>query len=370
MGLGIKTHLQGFRRYRYLRTPAAWARARRPEAPLLKYIGWVGHRNIGDEALFAAFRDHLFRRAFVLPYYDLSPLSVYGSFKRSRSVVLGGGTLINDDNYLVPLERGQGSGLRSYVFGTGVGDLSYWSAYDQPWRGNEDRWVRALKKASYVGVRGPRSLAWARHHGIDKAELVGDPALMLDVPPPPVPSAPRVCVGLNLGSHDPVQGGDAALRSAVLEMVDLALSSKCRVRYLAMSPIDQAIGEELRKVFTSDDFELQEFSDDVDTLMSSLVGCDYVVAQRLHVTVLACSAGIPNLSLSYQPKCLDFLESIGREDLAVQTQDISAAILIDRFRWLQRHAGDLRREIEGACEVLRGRQRQAAARVLADVCQS
>ena len=54
MGYGIKSHLRGHRLYSYLRGRDDYAAALDANKPLLRYIGWLGHNNVGDEALYAA----------------------------------------------------------------------------------------------------------------------------------------------------------------------------------------------------------------------------------------------------------------------------------------------------------------------------
>lgn len=366
MGYGIKTHLLGFRHYQYLRGAGQLGDAVDAEKPLLRYIGWLGHQNLGDEALYLAFKRALFPNCLLMPFYDLSVTSSLAHFKRRKYVVLGGGTLINDDSYLAPLEQAQRAGYPTFVFGTGVGDLDYWSRFPEAQRGNSQRWLSALGKAHYVGVRGPRSLKWLHDHGIEQAEIVGDAALAF-LPPAGkrAPDAGPATVGLNLGSHDPVSGGSDGLFDVALGFAHHLLDQGYRISYLSMHSIDHEIGMKLAARLGHDRFTLQPLTPDVDEVLAQLQATQWVVGQRLHATVLACALGIPNLSLSYQPKCLDFLESIGRDDLAVPTDGIRLQDLIDRFSGLQARSTLLRDELNAACDRLRDKQAATAARLLA-----
>jgi Uncharacterized conserved protein len=98
--------------------------------------------------------------------------------------------------------------------------------------------------------------------------------------------------------------------------------------------------------------------------MRQLAGFDYVVGQRLHATILACVQGVPNLSLSYQPKCLDFLESINMPELALPTEDISSTGLIERFEWLVQAETVVRNSIVSECNQFRTLQQQNASTLL------
>ncbi|MDL2337692.1 MAG: polysaccharide pyruvyl transferase family protein [Pseudomonadota bacterium] len=364
MGYGIKTHLLGYRQYKYLRGRSELGDAMDPAKPLLRYIGWLGHKNIGDEALYLAFKRTLFPNCLLMPFYDLSVTSSLANFKRQRGVVLGGGTLINDDTYLAPLEQAQRAGYTTFLFGTGVGDLEYWSRFPDRNRGNSQRWLRALAKCSYVGVRGPRSQKWLLQNGIETAEIIGDAALAFVPPANPKPVEGPATVGLNLGSHDPVSGGSSHLFEVAIGFSNYLLDQGFHISYISMHSIDHEIGAKLASRLQSDRFSVQPLTADVDEVLAQLLDTQWVVGQRLHATVLACSLGIPNLSLSYQPKCLDFLESIGREDLAVPTDGIALQDLIDRFADLLARSADLQKELTATCDVLRDKQLSTAARLV------
>ncbi len=362
MGFGIKSHLRGHHLYRYLRDGEAYASAFDLRKPLIRYIGWLGHRNIGDEALFDAFR-LLFDNTLITPYYDLSPLSVLAALRSQKLVALGGGTLINDDSYIEQLERAQRAGRRTFTFGTGVGDLAYWSKFKQGERGNPKRWAQVLSKADYVGVRGPRSLQWLQEQGVKNAEIIGDSALSLTLAQRKLAAEPTL--GVNLGSHDPTLGGEDMSFDAMVGLVRHAIQSGYRVKYLSMHDIDFEVGRKLEAAVKHERFELPHFTAKVNDSLQDLGECHLVVGQRLHCTVLACALGIPNLSLSYQPKCLDFLESIARSDLSISTTAISAGLLIEKLSWLESQAESLKKDIDLSCDAWRVKQRQEAARLVA-----
>ena len=107
-------------------------------------------------------------------------------------------------------------------------------------------------------------------------------------------------------------------------------------------------------------FELPSISTDVDRGLRDIAGCDWLVGQRLHATVFASALGVPNLSLSYQPKCLNFLESICCEHLSVDTERLSGRQLVDRFEDLVAESGHWRARLLDRCGQYRHLQRQRA----------
>lgn len=365
MGLGLRAKRERMIRYSYLRRTEDYRAALLRTKTLLTYIGWLGYQNVGDEALFLAFRDELFRDALLLSYDDFSALSYLSRFSKKRLIVLGGGTLINVEPYLSALEKFRARGERYVVWGTGVADLEYWSRYpEHTYRGNSERWLSVLRDASYIGVRGPRSATWLTENGITGVEVIGDPALSIS-PAPRKTLANTGVLGINLGSHDPVSGSSESVFSAVVSLIFHALQQGFEVRYFSLHTIDAEIGRALKAVVASTGFELLPFNASVNETMSQLAGFDFVVGQRLHATILACAQGLPNLSLSYQPKCLDFLESINHLELALPTEDITPTGLIDRFEWLVQSRTSVRNAIVSECDRLRHIQRARASFLLA-----
>lgn len=365
--------VRAFRRYwkyRYLRRREDYAAVLGQAAPVLTYIGYLGHHNIGDEALFEAFRDRLFTRALLLPYDDVSPLAGLVRFKVNRWAVLGGGTLINVNPYLDALERCVAQGRPFAVFGTGVADLEYWSQHPQYQRGNVERWVKVLAKAAYIGVRGPRSLRWLQEQGIQSAELIGDPALCVeavaggarDVSPRAQP-----VLGVNLGSHDPVSGGAEPTLAATAALVRHAIAKGFAVRFVPLHYIDEEAAHRLQQMLNPGEMSTLRFTGAVADTLAQIQECTVLVGQRLHATVLACALDVPTLSLSYQPKCLDFLESLHCAELAVDTQGITDSALIERFDWLCAQREPLLAKIAAARDSLRTLQRQRAAQLLAGI---
>jgi hypothetical protein len=364
MLFGLRTKAKRFQRHQHLRRIVDYSRLTDKHRICMRYIGWLGHRNVGDEALYFAFRDTLFKDALVVPLDDWSPLAALATLRERQLVVLGGGTLINVDPYLFSLERTQELGMSSIVFGTGVADLEYWSAHRDSGRGNAERWIKALSRAKYVGVRGPRSQKWLQEQGIADVELVGDPALSIVPPMAAKRARERPTLAVNLGAHDPVQGGEAGTFEAMTALVQHALREDMAVKYVALHDIDLELGEKLKRCIAHERFHVAPFEADAHAVMTEISACDLLVGQRLHATVLACALSVPNLSLSYQPKCLDFLESIDRADLAVPTEGITATRLIERFEWLKQNAAGMQFEIRTACDSLREKQRSRAASLI------
>jgi polysaccharide pyruvyl transferase WcaK-like protein len=299
------------------------------------YLGYVGHRNYGDDALFDAITGQMmpgpdFEVADLPPFprtlaARANALNDAVDLSRYTAMVVGGGTLIYRENYLDLAERSLKRGIPLLVAGTGVGDTEYWKAHlpDGVLDGAVRRWNDVLREAVLVGVRGPRSVAALHAMGIESATAIGDPALAVTMNVKLAPQRSEV-IGINLGTHDPIWGEQARVDREMVTFARGVIERSKRVRFLAMSPIDVEIGKRLGAAIDSPAYEIAW---DPRTIESEIAGCDVVIGQRLHSVILAFAYGVPSLSLSYQPKCLDFLESVGFPECSVKTDDVTAARL-------------------------------------------
>ncbi len=127
-------------------------------------MGWVGKDNLGDEAMLDATRD-------LLPWGEID---VRGEAK--DLLLLGGGTLINRNQYLKWLTERDSPRIERAVYGTGVASPGFWGLTEDP-----SEWLRWLGTCAYVGVRGPRSAETLQGWGYKgEFEVCGDPALALE----------------------------------------------------------------------------------------------------------------------------------------------------------------------------------------------
>jgi len=365
LGLALRRRLGRWRRLHGVRRWQDYQRAMTGETAVCSYIGWVGHGNVGDDALYEAFRDVLFPKLLMTLEDDVSALSWVARRRQEVApTLLGGGTLINVMPYYDALVRAHSKGAPFAVFGTGVSDSTFWSRFpEHKLRGGAALWPDLLREARYIGVRGPRSAESLDRQGIRNVEIIGDPALSL----PKLPrrrNSEKFVLGLNLGSHDPVDGGAPAVFDAALDLARHVLKQGAEIMYVCLHAIDAELGKRLYFALGKPDrFRLLPCNGDVSRVCSQLARCDLVVGQRLHATVLACAQGVANLSLSYQPKCFDFLESIGQSKLAIDTVGVSGGALIERYDWLLAHQDSVEAEIAVACDRFRRLQSTRAREV-------
>ncbi|HEY2056964.1 MAG TPA: hypothetical protein VGH57_01225, partial [Amycolatopsis sp.] len=86
-------------------------------------------------------------------------------------------------------------------------------------------------------------------------------------------------------------------------------------------------------------------------------------AERLHALVLAAAAAVPMAGLEYQPKCADFLASIGTADRSVRTDEVTAQILREHVDELAARRPAESARLLGEVDLLRGRLSTELARI-------
>jgi polysaccharide pyruvyl transferase WcaK-like protein len=293
--------------------------------PFALYAGYVGHDNLGDDAVEQAIvgllGDLPLVRARRTPVeLRLRRRLVPGS--DPLVFILGGGTLIGTHGECAPLERELARGVPAVTFGTGVRDPAFWSGPED--RLALERAVAAVRRCRRVTVRGPRSATILADHGVPDVDVIGDPALSIVDAAPLIRRTGRVA--LNLGSQDRIRGAPHTLLDAV---TGAAVDLRDRGHELVLVPMHRLDLAPLRALAARLGPGVSLWRDylDVDATVALLAGCDLVVGQRLHAVVLAFAVGVPAISLAYNPKCDDFMASFDLGDLALPTDRATADTL-------------------------------------------
>ncbi len=291
--------------------------------PAVGYIGWQGHGNLGDEALYAAICRKLSPMP-VSPFGGACKERLLGALQLNgpsvfSGIILGGGTLINA-GYLPIVRRALEIGIPMYSFGTGVGS----AGFGEPIESDLDGWAEALNAFRRVTVRGPDSKQALEKIGVRNVEVVGDPALglaLLEIPKRR--TVPRLII--NLAAPTPTTYRDLPLQGLSLIAQSFA-NSGGEVIGMALCKEDkeplQAFMQEARM-----DASMVKVCDSIPAIFQLLSGSTAVVGVRLHSAVLACAAGVPPILMCYRSKCLDFLRSVGLARYGVLLDSTSEANL-------------------------------------------
>jgi polysaccharide pyruvyl transferase WcaK-like protein len=322
---------------------------------------------MGDEAINAALVDALSGvRLVPVPLGVAAMARGVGRLAQLRRapLLLGGGTVVGRRIWRIHLHLGLALTARTpaFMLGAGVEDPEFSRAGHLSERRELPRWRRLLRRFEDVTVRGPRSAELLADVGV-AARVVGDPAFLLD-PPSGIPAEGDL-LGVNLGTSDDLWGHDqAAVVQHVSEAVRTLAARGRRFRFLVVNPADrpdaQCCAEQAG--LGAGQWELVEATDP-HRYMQAAAGCNVVLAERLHAGILAASAGVLPVMLEYQPKCRDFLRSVGLDQFGVRTDRLAAGHLLDLVEEAQSDGERRRAKLSSAVEGLRRELMAEAARM-------
>jgi polysaccharide pyruvyl transferase WcaK-like protein len=269
-----------------------------------RYIGYTkGTENHGDEALMWIIA------SLLAPEIEV----VFGEGDCDLAL-LGGGTLINQSPWLIDYF---GDALRKcgrgFVFGTGVGDPTFWGNHFSRWNG-------LLDQCDFVGVRGPDSLKLLQDGGFSRARFIGDPYLVLE---PPLRLKPMTrTLGVNFGTtNDSQWGGDEREFFAFVTSVLRHLKENgWRLLWVSVWEKDLPILRGLRDSL-GDGGDLLDARMQCAEVLTRLSGCELFLGEKLHANAMAAVAGVPFIALEYQPKVRDFAASVAMEEWVLSTAE-------------------------------------------------
>lgn len=311
--------------------------------PVVRYVGWTGHQNLGDEAMLAAVRT-------LMPWAEIDP-----SAEDPDLLMLGGGTLFNaNGGYLSHVERLDSPYIDRVVFGTGVRSPSYWGVTEPV-----ERWWDILDSSLAVTVRGPDSERHLRRFGYEgQVDVIGDPALALERPDNVERVAGRVVVCHVYTGGRCWGGDDLAVFDRLAQTIARLTAEGREVVIMTAYPGDDRWAMSIMRDAGHPHLSYVPGYADLDATLELLSSSDLVIGERLHGAVLAAAVGTPFVAVEYRPKLRDFARSIGREDDVVRTDEMERldevvdAVIADRDR--------IAEEIGAAVDDLRGRQRTVA----------
>ena len=323
------------------------------------YIGWLGQKNLGDDAMFQVCGevvpgvawtgiDRILRRPTTWSHRVVCWRHRLAARVGRERGILGGGTILNrNDSWIGQYELVRARvGHAVPVFSPGVAHPEFWSRTDG-WRPTLTRWRDLLGELPVVGVRGPRSKALLDEAGFPNVIVSGDPALALYSGPAPAPPPGRRSVAFNVGRSGGLMWGDedAALRE-ISAAAGLLARDGWDVRFVPVWDRDEAVCRAAAVDAELSPTSVLPLELDARLFVRSLHAFDVVVGVKLHASVLAAAAGVLFVPLEYRPKVRDFAESVDWGGEVVRTSDVRAADLAERVRRLHADGEACRRRLD------------------------
>ncbi len=270
------------------------------------YIGWIGHDNMGDEALYRVSQE-IFK-----PYRLVKNHFTH----HSRITLFGGGTVFPEwPAFILPNRY-------NYAFGVGVRNPSFFGEF-------HPLLINRMKRFDFrfLGVRGHISQGILSGLGIE-SEIIGDPCLLLASEHSVKREETRI--GINVGqTGNLLWGGDDERVLSETAKVCKALARKS-YRPVLM-PLCDADFPYLAEISENTNTEIFGEWRDLTKLLDFVRSCQVVVGEKLHSLVFSAATHTPFVSLEYRPKCREFIETMDFNDFNLRTDELTTDKIIGKL---------------------------------------
>ncbi len=318
--------------------------------PDITVSGYYGFGNLGDESLLEIIAHSV---AEAVPGVKLAALtrsprddrqrtglscisrfnmlSVYRNLRRSKVLISGGGSLLQDSTsrrslgyYAGVMKLAEKAGSKVCVLANGIGPINYDS--------NKRLTADVISMADYVSVRDGDSKDELVHLGVasDRVTVTADPAFLIE----PCSAARLAKVLASVGiagdyfavSVRPLKGGgkgkhqmtedDLRLTDEVTSLcTDIARKYALIPLIIPMQPAqDSEICALVCAKLKNDGIDSAVYSPENASEMIGVLGSSkFAIGMRLHSIIFASSAGVPVIGLSYDPKVMSMMRSLGQE---------------------------------------------------------
>ncbi|MCL2355820.1 MAG: polysaccharide pyruvyl transferase CsaB [Defluviitaleaceae bacterium] len=318
--------------------------------------GYYGYANSGDDAILDTIikslrneRDGLSllvlsknpqettRDYGVFAIHRLNFFRVRRYMKRSRLIVYGGGSLMQDITstrslvyYTFLVHLAKHAGMRVMLYGNGIGPII------KP--RNEKKVRRALNKCDYISLRDPESLEFIKKIGVKNpnvavsidpvfniAEAEAEPLFAGDTSEELLHSLEAEnCFAVSLR---PWQYNEPGFIEKIAHAINHAAENyNLTPLLIPMHLMDVPILKETAKRLHCR-HEILTKVYDYKTIIAIIARTRFAICMRLHALIYAAGAGVPIIGLVYDPKVAGFI-SYMNEETAVDTANLDLPALL------------------------------------------
>lgn len=306
---------------------------------LIAYYGFIGHDNLGDEAIWQATKI-LFNQQTLYPvgFTRFGFVNDLLGNKKKDLLILGGGTLIGDNStdgsnkFRQQYSFLSKNATTKVVFGTGVGSL-YGEVIPPQWL---KEWKSLLDDCDYIGVRGKQSQAALKVLGVD-SEVLGDTACAWAYSER-IPVVRKI-LGVNVGAKRELLP-DGKLKN-YSKFIESKYSSGWEIEFYVLNPSDYQLTIDFSEICGIANPNIITIFNNTEKYLEKISGTHCFIGTRLHSVILAMCAGVPSIMIGYAPKALDFMESLNVQDFHVAISELTVEKLNHTFEVLLNHSVSL-----------------------------
>jgi len=280
--------------------------------PNINYIGYPGHGNLGDDALFQA-NQKIFREYQLIPDNQI---------QYSKITLFGGGTVLPHFSYIVVPNQ------YNYAYGVGVRNPRFWKHFQPNF--HPSLMINRVKKFNFrlLGVRDKASENMLKSWGMNST-VIGDPCLILE-PTSYNNKLDRSKIAVNVGS-DGIGWGKSDERVDV-EVAKLITMLKEEGYYPILVPFWFKNLSRIEKIAQITNVPVFKEWKNTQSVLNFISSCYVTIGEKLHSIIFSSAAHVPFISLEYRPKCYYFAELMGFQDYCVRTDTLNHNELMMIFR--------------------------------------
>lgn len=323
------------------------------------YVGWNGHNNLGDEAIYHAIESELdniilkpsefchnalitlLGGGTILPFVFQNG-SAYHFEERELNVAIGVGVaepeFENKRRVILDIRQLCGRvgidsnsvlnqlGLvgEAIKMGNRLPGVLLTGTYCHP---NHYRQAGAL--LDKITVRGPRSKRVLESKGVD-CEVVGDTALLLEPEEYHPNASTKIVVCLRKPGTGRKWTHDQAYVNHLVDFCNNLPKSVEKV-FLPFQPSDIPFHRDVASQIDNATWKDYTSVVDVDAALNEIASAEVVIGEKLHANVFAACCFTPFISLGYAPKNQDFAASVGMEKFNIRITDVDTELLSERY---------------------------------------
>lgn len=314
--------------------------------PKVTYIGYPGHGNLGDDALYQA-NQKIFRD------YQLIPDN---REQHSKITLFGGGTILPHFACLAVPNR------YNYAYGVGVRSPIFWGKFDLNF--HPSLMVSRMKKFNFrlLGVRDETSKYLLRSMGID-SKVIGDACLILE--PTNYKKTDETKIAINVGSDGIIWGKSE--ERVIIEIAKLCTALRKEGYYPILVPFWWKNLSSIEKIAQNTNTPVFEHWRNAQSVLDFISSCFMLIGEKLHSIVFSSAAHVPFISLEYRPKCYNFAKLMDFQEYCIRTDKVTRRKLMVMIHNLSGNWSEKRNQLIERVEKCRKVLRDFAEEIEKDI---
>ena len=204
--------------------------------------------------------------------------------------------------------------------------------------------------------------------GLDVPEVIGDPVVAFSKERLTNGLCVRNTLGLNVAqTKGNIWGGNQnKLYEQFVFLARLARQNNWYVKWFVLWPKDLPIVKSISMASDTEQ-EVYKIYQDYNIYLGLVDRLDVFVGMRLHSVALATCVYVPSIMVEYQPKCRDYMTSIGQEQAVIRADRFKAGDVWEMICDFSRRRNDVSLSLFQAIRPLCKKQ-YLRAKELMDIC--